>query len=354
MKRNNRLPYICLLLATVSILLSCKKFEPEVVPMTPINVNNTDSYSSLEENTLLSIPIKFTTENGSDIQSASYIIVNNRPSEIAPVKGPAIPIPFNGKSVETTIKVPVRTGLIGVVIVIYDKTGKMSSKSINVQSVTPSNTGLKQLSDVVMSTDPADNQNFFSFYEPTPVFGHNEALTKQARIDIVAVNMGGAKLISPNAYGASSSYYNASKDALAGFTELSYSFLTSSRTYINRTNFNSLTTDAQLTKFLNDTIMAIPANGGANYNIVGSDRRVSDTYGISNVEKGFVLGWGYRSHPTSTTEVLNESFAIILVKSVTKKTNGHYVITFDIKGPSVDQRALFSATTIAPYDPYPL
>ena len=101
-------------------------------------------------------------------------------------------------------------------------------------------------------------------------------------------------------------------------------------------------------------MIAIPPKGGANYNIINADRRVSDVFGVSTATKGFLMGWGYRSHPTSTAVILNEAFALILVKEVTKKANGHYVVTFDIKAPKVDQRALYSATPIAPYEPYPL
>jgi hypothetical protein len=101
-------------------------------------------------------------------------------------------------------------------------------------------------------------------------------------------------------------------------------------------------------------VIAVTPKGGANYNIINADRRVSDSYGVSTVTKGFIIGWGYRSHPTTTAALLNEAFALILVKSVVQKPNGHFVITFDIKGPTNDQRADYNATPIAPYAPFPL
>ena len=354
MKRIKCVPFLIALLALISFFTSCKKFEAEAVPMTPISVGSMESVASAEENSTLTIPIKYTSTCDSGIASASYKVVNNRASEIALVQSPAIPLSFSGKVVDTTIKVPVRQGLQAVVIIIYDKDGKLSSKSVNVKSVVPSKDNVKTLTDVVMSTDPADNQNFFSFYEANPVFGQSEALTKQDRIDFIAVNMGGARFISPNAYGAGSTYYSASKATLAGFTTLSYAFFSSNRAYINRANFDAIATEADLTNFLNDTVIAIPPKGGANYNIINADRRVSDVFGVSTATKGFLMGWGYRSHPTSTAVILNEAFALILVKEVTKKANGHHVVTFDIKAPKVDQRALYSATPIAPYEPYPL
>ena len=342
-----------ILIALVSFFTSCKKFEADALPMTPINVG-TDSYASLEENSTLTIPIQFTSPSDSGIASAGYKVVNNRASEIALVQSPIVPLSFKGKVVDTTIKVPVRTGLQSVVIIIYDKAGRMSSKSVNIKNVVPSKANVKALNNVVMSTDPADNQNFFSLYESNPVFGKSVAATKQARIDFIAVNMNGARFISLNAYAADANYYNASKTALAGFSTLSYAFFSSSRAYINRANFNAIATDADLTKYLNDTIIAIPPVGGANYNIINADRRVSDVFGVSTAEKGFMMGWGYRSHPTSTAVILNEAFALILVKDVTKKANGHFVVTFDIKAPSADQRVDYNATPISPYAPYPL
>lgn len=354
MKKNNSLRYITLIAASVLLFASCKKFEAPTLPMTPVDVGGKTSYESLDENSVLTIPIKFNSPCDSGIATAGYKVVNNRASELTLVSSPLIPIGFHGKIVDTTINVPVRRGLMSVVVIIYDKAGRMSSQSVDVKSINPSTTAVKSLTDVVMSTDPADNQNFFSFYETTPVFGSSVALTKQARVDLQLINMGGARFISPNAYGADANYYNASKTALAGFTTLTYAFLSSTKAYVNRGNFDPINTEADLAKYLNDTVIAIPPKGGANYNIISADRRVSDVYGVSTATKGFLVGWGYRSHPTVSSVLLNEAFGVVLVKSVTQKANGHYVITFDIKGPTKDQRASYNATTITPYSPYPL
>lgn len=357
MKKNNSFLYI-LLIGAILLVASCKKFAPEVLPMTPIEIGVADSYESLDENTTLSIPVKFTAPGDSAIASAVYKVVNkratNNASVVTLVQSPAVPIAFDGKAVNTTINVPVRTGLMSVVIIITDKAGRMSSKSINVKNVSPSKANVKTLTDVVMSTDPADNKNFLSIYEQTPVFGRADAITKQSRVDFILVNMSGARLISTNAYGAGTTYYDASKVALAGFTTLTYGFLSSNRAVVNRANFSKINTDEDLTKFMNDSIIAIPSSGGINYNIINADRRVSDVWGVSSAERGLLIGWGYRSHPTASAVILNEAFGLIIVKSVTQKTNGHYIATLDIKAHSKDQRADYSATPIAPYPPYPL
>lgn len=355
MKYQSRAIYFVGLLASLLLVVSCKKFEADVLPMNNIDVGGVESYASVEENSFLTIPVRFSSLCDSGIATAGYKVVSHRGAlATSVVMSPLVPIPFQNKTVETTLKVPVRQGLTAVVIQIYDKDGRLSSKSIDVENVVPSSAPVKTFTGLTMSTDPADNQNFISFYEANPVFGSSTALTKQSRVDLMLVNMNGARFISPNAYGAGATYYDASKAALAGFTSLSYAFLSSSRAYINRSNFDAISTEAQLTKFFDDSVIAIPPKGGAYYNLINADRRVSDVYGVSTATRGFIFGWGYRSHPTSTAVILNESFGMILVTGVTRKGNGHFVITFDAKVPSFDQRDSYSATPIEPYSPYPL
>lgn len=356
MKKGKFFIYLSLFLA-ISFFSSCEKFEPETIPMEPIDIGAVDTYESLEENSTLTIPIQYNSPSDSGISKAVYKVVNNRYSELTPVQSPEIPISFSGSSVNTTIEVPVRPGLLSVVVIITNKGGRVSSKSINVKNVVPSTAAVKKLTDVQMSSDPADNKNFFSMYEAQPVFGRTEALTKQSRVDFIMVNMGGGRLISPMAYGAGTNYYDASKPALTGFSAISYLFLSSPRTYANRSNFNAITTDAQLTDFFDDSVMAIPSLGGGNYNVMNTDRRITNVYGATSTESGFVFGWGYRSHPDANVEplaALNQGFGFAIVKSVTRKANGHYVMTFDIIAPSKDQRADFDVSDVAPYQPYPL
>jgi len=358
MKRNKSILLNIFCLVCISLIYtSCGEYEVPVEYMTPIDIGGVpEAYASLNENEIIQIPIKFTTPCDSGLMSANYQVVNNRVSNTSVVSGPKISIPINGKSVNTTINVPVRCGMMGVVISIYDKTGKMSCKTINVKKVVPSNENVKTLTDVVMSTDPADNQCFFSLYETNPVFGVATGLTKQDRIDFILANMSGAKPISCHAYSASSSYYSAAKPYLLGFTTLTYSFISSSKSYITKEAFDAIVKEADLKKFLDSTVIG-PAPVGAKYNLINADRRVGDAFSAvgTNINKGFIIGWGYHTSPVvTTTSVLNESFALVMVKTVTKKTNGHYIITFDVKAPVADQRASYNASSIVPYDPYPL
>ncbi|MEO6734665.1 MAG: hypothetical protein ABIN01_25815 [Ferruginibacter sp.] len=359
--KKNSISYIVLLVAAISLFASCKKFEVASVPMTPINVGSTDTYASLNENSILTIPIKFTSLNDSGIASANYRVVNNRASDIILMQSPTIPLPFYGKTIDTTINIPVRKGLLSVVIVIYDKAGRMSSKSINIKSVVPSDENVKVLTNLVMSTDPADNQNFFSVYESTPVFGRSTALTKQNRIDMVTILNGGIRPITPHAYGTSIDYYTGtpanlnagSKSVLAGFTTLTYGFVSTIRTYLTKSVFDALAKESDLNKLIDSTVVAVPPRGN-NYNVFNLDRRSADAFTeTSAVNICFIIGWGYHAAPPAVT-ALGESFALVLVKSVIKKANGHYVMTFDVKAPAKDQRADYNITSIAPYAPYPL
>lgn len=362
MKKNNIL--LVIIIAAVTVVTSCKKFEPDALPMTAISIGVADNYQSLNENSVLSIPIKFTSPCDSGIASAVYKVVNNRSSNantVNLVQSPAIPISFHNKTVDTTISVPVRKGLLSVVITIYDKAGRMSSKSINIKDVVPVGQTLKTLTNIVMSTDPADNQNFFSLYETTPVFGRTEALAKQNRIDLVAILNGGIRPITPHAYGTNTDYYNGtpanlnagSKTVLAGFTTLTYDFVCTVRSYLTKDVFDAISNETDLNRVIDSTVVAIPPRGN-NYNVFNLDRRNADAFTeTSTVNVCFIIGWGYHAAPPSLT-ALSESFALILVKSVSKKTNGHYVMTFDVKAPARDQRADYNITSIAPYAPYPL
>ncbi|MDP4273957.1 MAG: hypothetical protein Q8907_06735 [Bacteroidota bacterium] len=356
MKKSKKIFSIIFCFACISLsLVSCGKYEAPVVSTDPVNLEGVqDTYASLNENSYLKIPVKFTSSCDSGLLTANYKVVNKRASDLNLVFGPAISLPIHGNSIDTTLNIPVRKGLMAVVISIYDKSGKLSCKTINVQNVVASDQNVKTLTNVVMSTDPADNQCFFSLYEAIPVFGQNVALTKQNRIDFFIANMGGAKPVSCNAYGASSSYYSSSLPYLTGFTTLTYSLLTASKSYITSDAFNAITKESDLNKFIDSTVIAAAPKGN-NYNVMNADRRVGDAFNETAVNKGFILGWGYHTVPTaSATSVLNESFALIMIRSVTKKANGHYVITFDVKAPVADQRADYNACSISPYAPYPL
>ncbi|WP_106831999.1 hypothetical protein [Parabacteroides pacaensis] len=212
------------------------------------------------------------------------------------------------------------------------------------------------LENVEMSTDPADNKCFLALYEKTPVFGVSTALEKQNRIDFYLANKGsGVQPLSPHAYGAGTAYYNASLPYIKGFTELTYAYLSSRRGKLIKEEFDNIVTENELDELLEYRIIG-PKPDGEGYGIKTASRRVGDTFNTSSKKDGgFIIGWGSHTHPTvSPVVVRNNSFAIVWVKSVTQKANGHYVMVFDVKYPVADQRAANNTASIQPYEPYPL
>lgn len=216
---------------------------------------------------------------------------------------------------------------------------------------------ISSLTDVFMSTDPADDACFLSLYEETPVFGREVALTKQDRVDfyLAYVDNNRGQPLSPHAYGAGTNYYNASKSYITGFTELTYSFVSNWRGKITKESFDAIQSEQDFQEFLESTIIA-PGPDGENYKIYTASRRVGPNMNDPQKTGGFLLGWGTHSHPTVSpaTGVSNVAFAIFWVKKIAKKDNGHWTITFDVKYPLSDERAANESGSFAPYAPYPL
>lgn len=240
-------------------------------------------------------------------------------------------------------------GLESVTVAVENKTGISVQKEYTVSKVA-------YLTDVVMSTDPEDKSCFLALYEPTPVFGAEEAINVQDRIDFFVANKGnGVQPLSPHAYGAGDAYYNASLPYLKGFETLTYSYLSSRRGKLYKEEFDAVNTEDALMDLLNYRIIG-PNPDGENYNILTASRRVGDTFNDSSKKDGgFILGWGNHTHPTTSPAVVdNVAFAIFWVKSVQKKANGHWVIVFDVKYSLDDERSANNKGSIAPYEPYPL
>lgn len=244
-------------------------------------------------------------------------------------------------------------GLESVQIVATNKGGKTTTVNFLVPSLRHR---LVYLKDVEMSSDPTDNTCFMALYENTKIFGVSTALTKQDRIDFYLANKGnGVQPLSPHAYGAGQAYYDASLPYIKGFTDLTYAFLTAKRANITQDAVNDLVYDFDLEDFLEARIIG-PKPDGENYKILTASRRVGETFNDSSKkEGGFLLGWGTHTHPNvSPAVVQNVGFAIFYVKSVTKKSNGHWKMVFDVKYPVEDLRGPNNSGSIVPYAPYPL
>ena len=288
--------------------------------------------------------------SGSDIVSVKYIIKKN--GVLGNVQEADLSDNLGNES-KFSLNVKGEAGLESVVVTAVNK----SNVSVSMEYKVPAlRTRIVYLKDVEMSTDPADGKCFLALYEGSPVFGTNVAIQKQDRIDFYLANKGsGVQPLSPHAYGAGDAYYNASLPYLKGFATLTYSYLSSRRGKLYKEEFDNVVTDNELVELLEYRIMGANPDG-ENYNIRTASRRVGDTFNdTSKKDGGFILGWGNHTHPTvSPAVVKNESFAIFWVKSVTKKSNGHWTMIFDVKYPVEDQRIKNNEGSITPYAPYPL
>lgn len=290
--------------------------------------------------------------SGSDIAFVKYALKKNG------VLGSYIELPLmenEGNEAKFSFQIMGEEGVEAVEIVAANQSNVTASEGCRVKVL--SSSAISSLTDVVMSTDPADNACFLSLYEEEPVFGKEMAQTKQGRIDfyLAYVDNNRGQPLSPHAYGAGANYYNASKPYITGFTELTYSFVSNWRGKITKEGFDAIQSEQDLQDFLESTIIA-PNPDGENYKIYTASRRVGPNMNDPQKTGGFLLGWGTHSHPTVSpaTGVNNIAFAIFWVKKIAKKDNGHWAITFDVKYPLSDERAFNNDASFEPYAPYPL
>ncbi len=356
MKQNKFFIYIlAAVFCSMSLFTACEDDEKVVIPVSSCKIDlgqTPDKIAELEADTKLEVPITITSEKG--VKSAFYKVVTKPVDKL--VVGAQTDLPLNGNKVETTIKIRITSDLNSIVFAAFDADGVIVYRTVTIDAIKIVDHAARQLKDVQISTDPADNKCFVALYEATPIFGKDVALTKQSRIDWVVTKNGSAiQPIVPHAYGAGASYYTNSLPYLTGFTELTYGFISAIRGKIVKSEFDALNTDNDLRNYVNTRISG-PAPDGENYNVRGTDRRVGDTFNTTNkATGGFIFGWGSRNHPTaSTAGAVNTAFGFAWVKSVTQKANGHYIMTLDIKYPSYDEREANNKSSIAPYSPYPL
>lgn len=294
--------------------------------------------------------VKGSIASGSDITSVKYAV---KTKGALSSYSDATLSDNQGNEAKFSFNVQGEEGLEAVQVVATNKGGKSQTVIFTVPAL---RTRVAYLQNVEMSTDPADNKCFLALYEKVPVFGTSVAKQKQDRIDFFLANKGsGVQPLSPHAYGAGDAYYSASLPYIKGFTELTYAFLSSKRGKIMKNEFDNILTENELQELLDYRIMG-PNPDGENYNIKKASRRVGDTFNTTGKKDGgFIIGWGTHTHPTVSPSVVeNVSFAIVWVKSVTKKSNGHYVMVFDVKFPVADQRVVNNTASIQPYAPYPL
>lgn len=293
--------------------------------------------------------LKGNIASGSDIKTLKYAVTKNG------TEGALQTVNIGsdaGNDYNFSFKVKGEQGIQGIRLVAENNGAKTVTVNLTIPAIAIRATYLQ---DVAMSTDPADNKCFFSAYRTPHVYGLAEGKTNQLMIDwVLTKTSSGVQPISLHAYGASTTYYANALPYLGGFTDLTYLYLSSLRATMTQANFNTVLSVKDIKTYVDRYIFG-PAPEGQAYNIYTSSRRVGDTFSASKTKGGFVIAWGSHTHPTVSPAVVNNvSHAIVWVKQVTQKSNGHWDIVFDIKFPKDDQRTPNNGSAIAPYSPYPL
>jgi hypothetical protein len=243
---------------------------------------------------------------------------------------------------EFNFSVPV-TGIAGIEAVRF--TGKNENGN-ELELELPVNKVLFPLvykKDVVLTTEiGAGKANWFSAYLEPHTFDQETAKTHQEMMDfvVVAYSETSLRFLSAAVYEASS-YLPRVAPYMEGFSQATYSVVTSNRPSVTAEAMANLEYDEDLTNFIDNKIVASAADGGENYNVKGTNRRTS-----GNLEEGsgLIIGWGSYVNGAAA----NQEFAVIYVKEITIE-NGVGVVRFDIKYPQTDYRSVYNPVSILPY-----
>ncbi|WEK35998.1 MAG: hypothetical protein P0Y53_00670 [Candidatus Pseudobacter hemicellulosilyticus] len=204
--------------------------------------------------------------------------------------------------------------------------GNIYNKLVHLQNIT------------LTSALGAGKNNWFAAYQPPYVFDNSTAAANHMMLDFALIKYSATsfRLISAAAWNAGAAYTTAMAPYMTGFTKATYSLVSTNRAGVNPVSFDSLSWDGQLTKFLEQKIIAPVASGGENYNVVTTNRRFNDGLAVG---QGLIIGWGSFS-PTN-----NQAFAILIVRSYSV-VNEVATVTFDIKFPAEDNRTRYNASAI--------
>lgn len=203
---------------------------------------------------------------------------------------------------------------------------------------------LVHLEGVELTTEiRAGKPNWFAAYLAPHVFDQASAVVNQEKMDIMVVVYGGTALrFMPSAVYEAASYTAIVAPYMVGFTKATYTLVTSNRAKITSDAFAGLENDEDLETFIRDKIIAPTSQGGENYNVVGTNRRISTNLAANT---GYIIGWGSYVKGGAAR---NEAFALIYVKEVSFVDGvGH--VKFDIKFPKTDYRTMYNPVSITPY-----
>lgn len=189
----------------------------------------------------------------------------------------------------------------------------------------------------------AGKPNWFAAYLAPHVFDQTTAAANQEKMDIMVAVYGGTALrFMPPAVYEAAAYTAIVAPYMVGFTQATYTLVTSNRGSITSVAFAGVENDEDLETFILDKIIAPTSQGGENYNVVGTNRRISTNLAANT---GYIIGWGSYVKGGAAK---NEAFALVYVKEVSLVAGvGH--VKFDIKFPKTDYRTMYNSVSITPY-----
>ena len=177
-------------------------------------------------------------------------------------------------------------------------------------------------------------KNWFAAYQPPHTFDVASAAPLSHMMDLLffknsatTYRFGPASLVMPGTgYEARLAPYT------AGFSNLPFLLVPSTRSQVTPASFSSVNWDHELGTFIDDVI--VPT-----YNVYTQTRRVSDN--VTRAGQGYVLAWGDYTNGAATAN--NTGFALLITTGLTV-ANGEATVTFDIKVPAKNYRALYPTT----------
>jgi hypothetical protein len=277
--------------------------------------------------------------SGSDFKSLTYAIRQNG------VYGPEQPIQLGTPLDEFSFEFSV-TGQKGIEAVRVSGENEGGKSQVTEFTVAKVYTKLLHFSNIVLTTEigPGKN-NWFSAYQAPHVFDISNAAQNQLMLDFAFIKYTSAanRIVPAAVYNAGTAYTTAMAPYMVGFSKAPYTMVTANRTNVNNASYSAITWDGELTEFLQKKIIAPTNQGGENYNVVTTNRRVS---GDMVPGSGFVIGWG--SWNFATSAVQNQAFGLVIVKDYVS-ANGFATVTLDIKVPAEDNRTKYNPVSLFDY-----
>ena len=283
--------------------------------------------------------ISGTASSGSDLQKITYAISKN--GVFGPEKDIILGAPLTEFSFNFSFEG--EKEMEAVRITGENKGGKTQE---TIYAISKVYTKLLHFPSIVLTTEvgPGKN-NWFSAYQPPHVFDITNAPQNQLKLDFAFIKYtASANRIVPAAvFAANAAYRNATAPYMVGFTKATYAMITANRPHVTPEALAGLRWDGDMENWMRSNIIAPVAQGGENYNIITTNRRVS---GDMVPGSGLVMGWG--SWNLASSAVVNEVFGIVLVKSYVE-ANGFATVTLDIKVPAEDNRTKFNPVSLFDY-----